>query len=319
MLSNQTDSSLQMPVICVVGPTASGKSALAQELALEINAEIVSADSMQIYRGMDIGTGKVEPNQRKVEHWGIDLVDPGEAYSVSLFQTYAREAFEKISDAGKRVVLCGGTGFYVRAAIDDYEFPNGEQIENSVRDYFTAYAKNKGAQALWELLNKTDAESAALIHPNNVRRVVRAFELLEEGTSYARQHENLRQIQQVIPAIFIGLEVEPTILNVRIDERVDEMMEQGLEREVRSLLDQGFREGITAPQAIGYKELVAAIEGKISFDEAIEAIKIATHRYGKRQRTWFRKDTRIQWLHADSGDTTLLLEKALELVDTIER
>lgn len=302
------------PVIVIVGPTASGKTDLAQQVALAVDGEVVSADSMQVYRGMDIGTGKLPVEERLVAHHGFDLVDPGEPFSAALFQTYARERFDDISSRGKRSVLCGGTGFYVRAAIDGYEFPEGEQVGNPIRDRYNEIAETKGADHLWGLLYERDPKSAEIIPPRDVKRVVRAFELLEDGTSYAAQKERLASIPQVVPAIFIGLAVDPDRLRARIDARVDAMFEQGLVREVEGLLNAGFRDGITAPQAIGYKEVVAALDGSITLDEAREKIKIATHRYAKRQRTWFRKDERIVWIDANEGDLDALTERALEIV-----
>ena len=301
-------------VVCVVGPTASGKSALAQRLAVALDGEVVSADSMQVYRGMDIGTGKVPVGERLVPHHGLDLVDPGEPYSAALFQHYARDCFAQLAAEGKRSVLVGGTGFYVRAAIDGYEFPAGEQVGNAVRERYGAFAQEHGADALWELLRERDPASAAIIPPGDVKRVVRAFELLEDGTSYAAQRERLASIPQVVPAVLIGLSVNPSLLRARIDRRVDEMMRAGLVEEVQGLLAAGFREGVTAPQAIGYKEIVAALEGEISLEEAVAQIKTATHRYAKRQRTWFRKDARIRWLPADSGDVETLAQQALAII-----
>ncbi|MEY8461185.1 tRNA (adenosine(37)-N6)-dimethylallyltransferase MiaA [Eggerthellaceae bacterium 24-137] len=295
-----TDSSA--PVICIVGPTASGKTDAAQLVASALSGEVVSADSMQIYRGMDIGTGKLPASERIVPHHGFDLVDPGEAYSAALFQPFARAIFHDITARGKQPVLCGGTGLYVRAAIDDYEFPAGEQQGNPVREQWTDFAEKQGAQALWNELNRRDPESAAVVHPNNVRRVVRAFELLAEGRSYAEQKRNLASIGEAVPSMQFGLAVDPAVLAERIDARVEAMVAAGLVDEVRNLMDAGFREGLTAPQAIGYKEIVEALEGRCTFDEAIAAIKQATRRYAKRQRTWFRRDKRIRWVNADAGD-----------------
>lgn len=309
---------LSAPVVCVVGPTASGKTALAQELARSLGGEVVSADSMQVYRGMDIGTGKIPPSERVVPHHGFDLVDPGQSYSAALFQDYARTCFRDIDQRGSRAVLAGGTGFYVRAAIDAYDFPAGEQQGNEIRDRCLALAREQGPQALWDLLNKHDSASAALIPVNDVKRVVRAFEMLEDGTSYAQQKAQLAHIPQLVPAVFLGLAVDPAVLAARIDSRVDAMVEAGLVNEVKSLLQAGFRDGITAPQAIGYKEIVAALDGACTMSEAIDAIKLATRRYAKRQRTWFRKDKRITWLCADSQDTELLLNAALEALATIQ-
>ena len=308
---------LMRPVICVVGPTASGKTDVAQLLARNLGGEVVSADSMQIYRGMDIGTGKLPEEERLVPHFGFDLVNPGEPYSAAVYQQYARECFSDIDNRGKRALLVGGTGLYVRAAIDAYDFPKGEQVDNPVREKWTAYYEENGADNLWERLRERDPESASVIHPNNVRRVIRAFELLEEGTTYATQKENLASIQQAVPAKFIGLAVDPEILNRRIERRVDNMIELGLVSEVKRLLDEGFREGITAPQAIGYKEIVSALDGDISLDQAIEQIKTATRRYAKRQRTWFRKDTRIAWIDADSGNAEAIATQAQHSLDTM--
>lgn len=303
------------PLIGVVGPTASGKSDLAQGIAARVDGEVVSADAMQVYRGMDIGTGKVLPSDRRVIHRGLDLVDPGEPYSAALFQTYARACFESADAQGARSVVCGGTGFYVRAAIDGYSFPKGEQVANPIRERWLAFAKTHGAQALWDQLNGVDARSAALIPPNDVKRVVRAFELLDDGTSYAEQKAKLASIEQIYPVVLIGLRVTPSILNARIERRVDGMFEQGLVNEVKHLIEQGFRAALTAQQAIGYKEVVAALDGACTMEEAAASIKTATRRYAKRQRTWFRKDERICWLGADDGDTERLLKEALSIIE----
>lgn len=310
---------LSRPVICVVGPTASGKTALAQWIAEELSGEVVSADSMQIYRGMDIGTGKIPVSDRSVPYWGLDLCDPGKPYAAALFQDYARACFVDIDKRGKRAVLCGGTGLYVRAAVDDYQFPKGDQVGNVMRERYEALAADLGNEAFWERLRAVDPASAALIHPNNVRRVVRAFELLEEGKSYARVHEGLKDMAQAVPAVFLGLSVDPAVLNRRIDERVDGMVADGLVEEVEALLQAGFRDGVTAPQAIGYKEIVAALEGACTLEEAIAQIKVSTHRYAKRQRTWFRKDARICWLPADIVERDTLLPEALRAIEAHER
>lgn len=315
MTENCRDIASIPPVVCIVGPTASGKSDLAQTVAQAIDGEVVSADSMQIYRGMDIGTGKVMPEDRKVAHHGIDLVDPGEPYSAALYQPYARSCFVDLAQQGKRTVLAGGTGLYIRAAVDDFDFPKGEQLNNPVRERYMRFADEHGAEALWKELERIDPASAELIHPHNVRRVVRAFEMLSEGTDYASQHKRLQMMPQAVPAVFFGLEVEPSVLADRIERRVDAMVCLGLVDEVKSLLQQGFRKGITAPQAIGYKEIVSALDGETSLDDAVESIKTATRRYAKRQRTWFRKDNRIVWLSADANDTERLAESVLTVLE----
>ena len=286
-------------IIAIVGPTASGKSEVAQCVAELADGEVVGADSMQVYRGMDIGTGKVPLSEMRIPHHCIDLADPGEPFSAALYQEHARRAFEDIDSRGKRIVLCGGTGFYVRAALDDYRFPAGEQVGNPVRDRWNAYALEKGNHALWTELAASDPESAAIIPENDVKRIVRAFELLEEGTSYAQQKEKLAHIAQWAPAGLYGLLVDPERLRARIDARVDGMVEAGLVNEVEDLLNAGLRTAVTAREAIGYKEIVDALEGRCTLDEAIEAIKLATRRYAKRQRTWFRNDKRVVWIDAN--------------------
>ncbi|MDO4890065.1 MAG: tRNA (adenosine(37)-N6)-dimethylallyltransferase MiaA [Coriobacteriaceae bacterium] len=304
---------LSQPIVIIAGPTASGKSDLAQQVALAIGGEIISADSMQVYRGMDIGTGKVPPAERLVPHWGLDLVDPGEPYSVAVYQEYARRAAADIDARGKRVVLCGGTGLYIRGVIDGYEYPKGDQVGNPVRDAYTELLGKVGPQALWEMLREKDPESAALLHPNNTKRVIRAFELLSEGTTYARQNANLQTIPQVLPAVYLALSVDPELLAARIEKRVDGMFEAGLAAEVQGLLDAGLREAVTAPQAIGYKEVVDALDGLCTMTEASERIKLASRRYAKRQRSWLRGDSRVRWLDANSPDG--LLEAALREID----
>ena len=302
---------LLKPVICVVGPTASGKTDLAQLLALKLNGEVVSADSMQVYRGMDIGTGKLPESERKVKHYGLDLIEPGKPYSAAMFQSYARNAFEEIDKAHKRSVLAGGTGFYVRAAIDGYNFCAGEQTNNPTREKWQQFAYENGQSATWEKLKELDPKSAAVIEVADTKRVIRALELYSNGQSYAKQKQALKTIPQVIPACMIGLRVNPDILRKRIYARVDKMLEAGLVDEVKHLLDAGFRDGLCAPKAIGYKEIVAFLDGDLTLDEALAKIKTATARYAKRQRTWFRADARIHWLCADTKSSEQLCEEAL--------
>lgn len=287
-------------VVAILGPTASGKSEVAQLVAERLDGEVISADSMQVYRGMDIGTAKIPQAQRRVVHHLIDILDPGEPYSVQQFQQQARYLFDDIDSRGKVPVLCGGTGLYVQASLEAYEFPSGELSNNEIRDRYEEIARTQGANALWSLLNDTDPASAALIHPNNIRRVVRALEMHDQGISYARQVEGMKELPEVVPSLRFGLKRDPIMLAERIDQRVDAMFDQGLVREVKGLIDSGFRDALTAPQAIGYKEVVAALDGDSSLDKAREQIKIATRRYAKRQRSWLRRDSRLRELGADS-------------------
>lgn len=304
----------QDPVVVIVGPTASGKSSLAIALAQAVDGEIVSADSMQIYRGMDIGTAKVPPEERVVRHFGIDVVDPGEPFSAALYQDLARNAFDEIARAGKTAILSGGTGFYIRAAIDSYEFVSGEQVDNPVRDRINALAEREGKEALWRLLAERDPASAEAIHPNDVKRVARALEMLEAGESYARQKERLKRLGQAVPAVFVGIDVDRDVLRERIDRRVDAMDAQGLVGEVEGLLSRGFRDAVTSSQAIGYKEIVEALDGRTTLEAAFEQIKTATKRYAKRQRTWFGGDKRIHWIDGTDGSVDAMLEQTLAVL-----
>lgn len=288
-----SDSSIPRPIIAIVGPTASGKSSLAQHVALELDGEVVSADSMQVYRLMDIGTAKVPQEQQLVTHHLIDIADPGSAYSAQLFQTQARAAFATIEARDRVPILCGGTGFYIQAALEDMRFPEGEQADNPFREELERYRALNGNEALWKLLETKDAPSAQLIHPNNHKRVIRALEMLQEGISYAEQSKGIKQLAEVVPSIRFYLDVDPAILAERINERVDAMREAGLVDEVEHLMELGFEQALTARQAIGYKEIIEAKRGKITLDEAFARIKTATRRYAKRQRSWFRRDERL--------------------------
>lgn len=270
---------------------------------------------MQVYRGMDIGTGKVPIGERIVPHFGLDLVDPGEAYSAALFQSYGRRIVDMLALRNTGCIICGGTGFYIRAVVDAFEFPAGEQIDNPIREKYQSYLRAHGAEELWLRLFEVDPESAQLIPKGDTKRVIRAFELLGDNTSYAQQRKAFASIPEYYQAIHLGLSFDPDSLRERIDQRVDMMFEQGLIGEVEGLLKAGFKKGITAREAIGYKEVVAYLENEVTLDQAKQAIKTATHRYAKRQRTWFRKDKRILWLKADGRDTSSLINEALCLID----
>ena len=299
-------------VIAILGPTASGKSEVAQAVARILDGEVISADSMQVYRGMDIGTAKLSLSEREVPHHLIDILEPGEAFSAQLFQTLARTSIEDIASRDKVPVLCGGTGLYVQAALEDMRFPKGEQTHNDVRDKYETFALEHGSQALWDELHRRDPESAARIHPNNTRRVVRALEMQEQGISYADQVKDMRELPEVVPSLRFALMRDPVLLAERINVRVDRMIEMGLVQEVEALLDKGLRDALTAPQAIGYKEIVSYLDGDTTLDDAVEQIKTATRRYAKRQRTWLRRDSRLMPLDADILTTDQIIASIVE-------
>lgn len=299
------------PVLAIVGPTGVGKTALAEEIAVRLTGEIVSADSMQVYRGMDIGTAKPSPAERSVPYHCLDLVDPGTPYSAALFQAHARAAIADIHAEGRLPIVCGGTGLYVRAALDEMDFPSGEQA-SPARRHYEAVAATHGPEELHATLAQRDPDSAALIHPNNVRRIVRALEMLDEGVRYADQAAGFRERHSVYAADLVGLTMERDELYRRIDARVERMLEAGLLDEVTRLLDAGYRAALTASQAIGYKELVPVVEGREDLGLATESIKMASRRYAKRQLTWFRADPRVVWLdvtHLGAGEAA---EAAIE-------
>lgn len=304
--------------IAILGPTAVGKSAVGELLAVRLGGEIVNADSMQVYRRMDIGTAKTPSAERLVAHHCVDLVDPGEPYSAALFQRDARRAIEDVTRRGHWPIIVGGTGLYVRAALDEFEFPAGE-LESDVRRGLEQRSRAEGPEALHAELARLDPASADLIHPNNVRRTMRALEMLAEGRSYADQAAGFSARKVHYPGTrLIGLTMDRAALYARIDARVDAMIDRGLVDEVRGLLDDGYRSALTAAQAIGYKELVPAIEGTGGLAEAVSAIKQATRRYAKRQLTWFRSDPRIEWLDVTGLSLEEATRRAVDLLESAE-
>ena len=286
------------PVVCIVGPTASGKSALAEEVALRLDTSVISVDAMQVYRGMDVGTAKTPVAERRVPLLMVDVADPDEDYSVRLFQRDARACADRLLAEGRVPVLCGGTGLYLNAVIDEMDFPAGERGGAS-RERYERMAEELGGDALHALLAEREPASAAIIHPNNVRRVVRALEMLDEGVSYARQHEGLHARAVHYDARLWGLTMSRDCLYARIDARVDAMMEAGLLDEVRGLCARGLSPETSSGQAIGYKELLSALAGETSVEEAVELVKRRSRRYAKRQLSWFRHDPRVRWIDLD--------------------
>ena len=295
---SETSASADAParIVAVVGPTAVGKSAVAEKIAGSFGGEIVSADSMQVYRGMDIGTAKQPAASRTVPYHCIDLVEPGQPYSAALYQRDARDAIAQVRARGSLPVVVGGTGLYVRAALDEMDFPPGE-LESDTRERLEALGAELGPEGLHRHLAERDPASAALIHAQNMRRVIRALEMLEHGGStYSEQAARFAERRAALPATYIGLVMERSALYARIDARVDRMIDSGLLGEVERLMEAGYRDALTAAQAIGYKELVPVLEGDTGLDEAIDAIKRASRRYAKRQLTWFRADPRVAWI-----------------------
>ncbi len=302
-------------VIAVVGPTAVGKTELSENLALALNGEIVSADSMQLYRGLNVGTAKPQTDSRRVPYHCLDLIEPGEPFSAAIFQNVARTAITEIGSRGKVPIVAGGTGLYVRAALDTMDFPPGDQRASDSRGHYEEQALLGGTEQVYQLLLERDPSSADLIHPNNVRRVVRALEMLDEGVSYAQQHAGFARRESIYDVAWIGLTMDRPALYERINRRVDTMIEQGLLTEVELLMREGFREALTAAQAIGYKELVPVVEGRADLGTAIAAIKQASRRYAKRQLTWFRGDPRIIWIDVTELSTEQATQSVFSALD----
>ena len=282
-------------VVCVVGPTAVGKSRVAELVAQRLQSEVVSVDSMQVYRGMDVGTAKVPTSKRLCPLRMVDVADFSEPYSVAQFQRDARAHVGRLVGEGRIPILCGGTGLYLDAVIDDMRFPTG-QTNGADRMRYESLAASQGPLALHALLAERDPKSAAQIHPNNVRRVVRALEMLDGGVSYAEHHRGLRLHTPYYQASLWALTLPREELYDRISLRVDAMFEQGLVDEVRRLEAQGLRSSSTASQAIGYKEVLQALDGTMTLDEARELVKRNTRRYAKRQLSWLRRDGRARWI-----------------------
>ena len=293
--------------MAVVGPTATGKSDLALDLAERLDGEVVNADAMQLYRGMDIGTAKLAPAERRgIEHHELDVLEVTEEASVAAYQQAARADFDAIAARGHRAVLVGGSGLYVRAALDRLEIPPTDPV---VRARLEAEAEQVGGDVLHARLRTADPQAAASILPGNVRRVVRALEVVElTGRPFSA---SLPKRELLSPAVLLGLRVNREVLDQRIARRVDRMWKQGLRHETETLLGRGLRDGVTASRAIGYSQAIAVIDGRSGEDEARRDTVQATRRYARRQESWFRPDPRIVWLDALADD---LLGQALAAI-----
>lgn len=286
-------------VIAITGPTASGKSALADEVALRVGTDVISADAMQVYRGMDIGTAKTPMAERAVPLQLVDIVDPDQAYSAALYQRDARNLIDNHIEKGKLAILCGGTGLYIQAALEDMRFPQGE-VDDARRTRYNEMAESLGVSGIYQLLVERDPLSAEQIHPNNVRRVIRALEMADEGVSYAQQRSGFAQPTPVYSSLTFALTMDRGALYERIDRRVDAMMDQGLVDEVSALVEHGMSDALTSRQAIGYKEIIDALSGLTTMEEAVALIKQRSRRYAKRQLSWCRRDPRTIWIDMDA-------------------
>ena len=307
---------MKQKLICIAGPTASGKTALSIALAKLLDTEIISSDSMQLYRGMNIGTAKPDMAERDgVVHHMFDVAEAGETFSVARYQQMADACAQEILSRGRIPIVCGGTGLYLDALIDGSTF-SGDETNLEAREKYNAIAREQGAHALHEMLRKVDPESAERIHENNVKRVVRALEVYEQtGMTIGEMNARNKRPEPKYDAILFALcPTERQTLYDRIDRRVDQMVELGLLEEARRLLEQGRLTG-TAGQAIGYKELVPYLQGQATLSDCLDTLKRASRNYAKRQLTWLRRDGRVNWIYYNSAEEfPAILQQVTEIL-----
>lgn len=301
------------PLIIITGPTASGKTALSIDLAKKIDGEIISADSMQVYRHMDIGSAKVMKEEMDgIPHHLIDVLEPSEEFNVVVFQSMAKKAIEEIYSRGRVPIVAGGTGFYIQALLYDIDFTETTD-DKELREKLEKKAETEGSEALHRLLREVDPESAEVIHPNNVKRVVRAIEFFYKTGKKISEH-NKEERQKFSPYEFFYYVLTPprSILYNRIDNRVNKMIEHGLVEEVKTLKNMGYTREMVSMQGLGYKEILDYLNGEISLDEAVYTIKRDTRHFAKRQLTWFRRERDVRWLAPeDFGDDREKIVKAI--------
>lgn len=303
------------PLVILTGPTAVGKTALSIKLASEIGGEIISADSMQVYRQMDIGSAKIKPEEMGgIPHHLIDILEPEEEFNVCLFERLALEAMEQIYERGHIPVVVGGTGFYIQALLYQIDFTE-EETDTAFRDKLWQLGEEKGNHYLHELLRKVDPESAEEIHENNRKRVIRALEFYENsGKPISTHNKEQRQKTSAYNSCYFVLTDDRKKLYERIESRVDQMLSKGLVDEVRTLKERGCNASMVSMQGLGYKEILEYLDGRCSLLEAVEKIKKETRHFAKRQLTWFRREKDVIWLdkQAFAYDEDAVLSYILE-------
>lgn len=294
---------MKKPIVVLTGPTAVGKTELSIQLAKVIGGEIISADSMQVYKYMDVGSAKITPEEMDgVRHYLVDELEPFDEFHVVKFQEYAQKYLNEIYVHGKIPIIAGGTGFYIQALLNDIDFTEQES-DSAYRKELEALAEEHGNQYLHDRLKEVDPESAEAIHPNNRKRVIRALEFYQETGRKISEH-NAKEQMRTSPynfAYFV-LNDERSHLYKRIDARVDKMIEDGLEAEVRRLKEMGCTKDMVAMQGIGYKEMLSYLDGSYSLEEAVYIIKRETRHFAKRQITWFKRERDVIWLNKNEFD-----------------
>lgn len=291
------------PLLILTGPTAVGKTDLSIALAKRINGAVISADSMQVYRGMDIGSAKVTPEEiQGVPHYLIDVLDPGDEFHVVRFQEMAKAALQEIYAKGQIPIIAGGTGFYIQALLYDIDFTDQDE-DTALREHYAQLAEEHGNEYLHEMLRQVDPVSAEMIHANNVKRTIRALEYFEKtGEPISKHNEEERAKESPYDFRYFVLTDERAHLYERIDRRVDLMLEAGLVEEVKRLRAQGCHKGMVSMQGLGYKEILSWLDGEIPYEEAVYLLKRDTRHFAKRQLTWFRRERDVIWLNKPDYD-----------------
>ncbi len=303
------------PLVIITGPTAAGKTGLSVKLAKKINGEIISADSMQVYTGMDIGTAKITKKEMcGIPHHMIDIIEPAEEFNVALFKKYAASYIDEITSRGHIPIIVGGTGFYIRSVLYDTEFTSCD-TDYELRQKLFDYAKKNGNDALFAKLLEIDPVSAETIHANNVKRVVRAIEYHTLTGERISEH-NARERMKSSPydfAYFV-INMDRKELYERIDRRVDTMINDGLVDEVKELTKKGLSKNMVSMKGLGYKEIIEYFEGALTLDESINLIKKETRHFAKRQLTWFRREKDVIWLDKSKKDDDILIDEILQVL-----
>ena len=294
---------MKQPLIVLTGPTAVGKTSLSISLAKTVNGEIISADSMQVYKKMDIGSAKIPPEEMQgIPHYLVDVLEPEEEFHIVKFQQMAKKAMEDIYSRGKIPILVGGTGFYIQAVTKDIDFTEAQQ-ENDYRKELEALAEEKGGEHLHEMLRKVDPVSADAIHAHNVKRVIRALEFYHQnGSPISAHNEEQKQHESPYNLAYFVLNMPRELLYERIDLRVDQMMKEGLLEEVARLKEEGCHRGMVSMQGLGYKEILAYLNGEMSLETAVNILKRDTRHFAKRQLTWFRRERDVRFLYLPEFD-----------------
>lgn len=309
---------MKQPLIVLTGPTAVGKTSLSIKLAKAIGGEIISADSMQVYRRMDIGSAKVTPEEMEgIPHHLIDVLEPDQEFNVVTFQRMAKEALKKIYSHGHIPIIAGGTGFYIQALLYDIDFKENDEESPMRRELeeLAARERERAPALLHSMLKEVDPEAASQIHANNIKRVIRAIEYFRQtGEKISLHNEEERQKESPYNFLYYVVNTDRPLLYERIDRRVDQMMEHGLVDEVKMLKAMGCHRGQTSMQGLGYKEILDYLDGTCTLEEAVYILKRDTRHFAKRQLTWFKRERDVRWLNLPEyhNDSSLVLERIIE-------